>query len=101
LAINFHYAKYLATYIIYYKSSKPAFSKQQEQNLDVLSAVLDESEPRERILKAEIAPELGELHQCLGLLSHPLDERYGYAVGFIKKLAEEKVLVVRSISQAK
>ena len=36
-----------------------------------------------------------------GLLSHPFDERYGYAVGFIKKLAEEKVRVVRSISPAK
>jgi hypothetical protein len=26
---------------------------------------------------------------------------YGHAVGFIRKLAEEKVLVVRSISRAK
>ena len=53
------------------------------------------------VAKAEIARELGNFDECLGLLSHPFDERYGHAVGFIKKLAEEKVLVVRSISPAK
>ena len=63
--------------------------------------MLDESEPNQRILKAEIARELGEFDECLRLLSHQFDERYEHAVGFIKKLAEEKVLVVRSISPAK
>jgi hypothetical protein len=79
----------------------PAFSKDQVQNLKALSDMLDEKEPNQRILKAEIARELGEFDECLRLLSHPFDERYGYAVGFIKKLAEEKVRVVRSISPAK
>jgi hypothetical protein len=77
-------------------NATPAFSKDLVQNLHVLSEMLDESEPNQRILKAEIARELGEFDECLGLLSHPFDERYGHAVGFIKKLAEEKVRVVRA-----
>ena len=82
-------------------NATPAFSKDQEQNLKALSDMLDEKEPNQRILKAEIARELGEYDKCLRLLSQDFDERYGYAVGFIKKLAEEKVRVVRSISPGK
>ena len=82
-------------------NATPAFSKDQEQNLKALSDMLDEKEPNQRILKAEIARELGNFDECIGLLSHPFDERYGYAVGFIKKLAEEGIRVVRSISRAK
>ena len=82
-------------------NATPAFSKDQEQNLKALSDMLDEKEPNQRILKAEIARELGEYDKCLRLLSQDFDERYGYAVGFIKKLAKEKVLVVRSISPGK
>jgi hypothetical protein len=82
-------------------NATPAFSKDQVQNLHALSEMLNETEPNQLILKAEIARKLGEFDNCLGLLSHPFDGRYGHAVGFIKKLAEEKVLVVRSISPAK
>ena len=82
-------------------NATPAFSKEQVQNLKSLSKMLDETEPNQQILKAEIARELGEFDECLRLLSHPFDERYGYAVGFIRKLAQEKVLVVRSISPVK
>jgi hypothetical protein len=82
-------------------NATPEFSKDQVQNLKALSDMLDEKEPNQRILKAEIARELGEFDECLGLLSHPLDERYGYAVGFIKKLAEEKVRPVKQFSPAK
>jgi hypothetical protein len=73
-------------------NATPAFSKEQVQNLKSLSAMLDESEPNQRILKAEIARELGEFDECLGLLSHPFDEGYAHAVGFIKKLAEAILL---------
>ncbi len=38
---------------------KPAFSKEQVQNLKALSKMLDETEPNQRILKAEIARERG------------------------------------------
>jgi hypothetical protein len=82
-------------------NATPAFSKDQVQNLHALSAMLDESEPNQRILKAEIARELGRFDECLGLLSHPIDEVYGYAVGFIKKLAEEKLRAVKVLVPTK
>ena len=82
-------------------NATPAFSKEQVQNLKSLSKMLDETEPNQRILKAEIARELGEFDDCLELLSQPFDERYGYAVGFIKKLAEEKLRVVKAFAPAK
>ena len=82
-------------------NERPAFSKDLVQSLHALSEMLDEKEPNQRILKAEIARELGEFDECLGLLSHSLDERYGYAVGFIKKLAEEKLRVVKAFAPAK
>jgi hypothetical protein len=53
------------------------------------------------LLKAEIARELGNFDECLGLLSHQFDERYGHAVGYIKKLAEEKVRAVKPFESAK
>jgi len=69
----------------------PEFSKEQVQNLDALSALFDESEPNQRILKAEIARELGRFDECLLLLSYQFEPGYDSAVGFIRKLAEEKV----------
>jgi hypothetical protein len=78
-----------------------AFSKDQVQNLNALSEMLEEAEPNQRILKAEIARELGEFDECLRLLLYQFDKGYDHAVGFIKKLAEEKVRVVRSISPGK
>jgi hypothetical protein len=82
-------------------NATPAFSKDQEQNLKALSDMLDETEPNQRILKAEIARELGEFDECLRLLSQDFDERYAHAVGFIKKLAEEKVRAVKPFEPAK
>ena len=76
----------------------PVFSKEQVQNLDALSALFDESLPGHRILKAEIARELGKFDECLLLLSYQFDKGYDYAVGFIKKLAEEKVRGVKQFS---
>lgn len=70
---------------------KPAFSPEQVQNLNALSAIFDESLPGHRILEAEIARKLGRFDGCLLLLSYQFDEDYGFLVGFIKKLAEEKV----------
>lgn len=82
-------------------NATPAFSKDQVKNLKALSEMLDEKEPNQRILKAEIARELGEFDECLGLLSHQFDERYGHAVGFIRKLAEEKVRAVKPFESVK
>ena len=82
-------------------NATPAFSKDQVKNFKALSDMLDEKEPNQRILKAEIARELGEYDKCLRLLSQDFDERYGYAVGFIKKLAGEKVRAVKPFDPAR
>ena len=82
-------------------NATPAFSKEQVQNLKALSALLDESEPEQRIIKAEIARELGNFDECLLLLSYQFSKGYDHFVGFIKKLAEEKVRGVRVFSQGK
>ena len=82
-------------------NSKPAFSKVQVKNLDALAVLLDESEPNQRILKAEIARELGNFEQCLRLLSYQFDKGYDFVVGFIKKLAEEKDRAVKPFEPGK
>ena len=80
---------------------KPAFSKEQVQNLKALSKMLDETEPNQRILTAEIAREVGYFDECLMLLSYQFDKDYEGAVGFIRKLAEEKVRAVKPFELAK
>jgi hypothetical protein len=82
-------------------NATPAISKEQVQNLKSLSKMLDETEPNQRILKAEIARELGKFEECLLLLSYQFEPGYEFATVFIRKLAEEKVRVVRSISPGK
>jgi hypothetical protein len=81
----------------YVPNSKPAFSPEQVKNLIALSALFDDSLPGHRILKAEIARELGRFDECLLLLSYQFEEDYGSAVGFIRKLAEDKVRVVHQL----
>jgi hypothetical protein len=82
-------------------NATPAFSKDQEQNLKALSKMLDEKKPNQRILKAEIARELGEFDECLNLLSYQFEEGYEYAANFIRKLADEKVLAVKPFESGK
>ena len=82
-------------------NAPPAFSEKQVKNLKALSAMLYENKLNQRILKAEIVRELGDLEQCLRLLSYQFDKGYDYAAGFIKKLAEEKVQAVKLLEQAK
>ena len=43
---------------------KPAFSKEHVKNLKALSALLDESKSDQRIIKAEIARELGDFESA-------------------------------------
>jgi hypothetical protein len=80
---------------------KTAFSKEQVKNLKALVALLDESEPGERIFKAEIARELDRFDECLLLLSYQFEEGYEYVVGFIRKLAEEKEWAAKPFESAK
>jgi hypothetical protein len=82
-------------------NSKSAFSSDQVRNLDALSALMDEVEPGERILKAEIARELGRFDDCLLLLSYQFGEHYDMGVNFIKSLAQEGVQGVRAFPRSK
>jgi hypothetical protein len=52
-------------------------------------------------LKAEIARELGEFDECLGLLSHQFEAGYDRTVSFIRKLAEKEVQVVKPFEPGK
>jgi hypothetical protein len=79
----------------------PVFSKKQVENLKALSALLDESDQDQRIFKAEIARELGNFDECLLLLSYQFEKGYDWAVGFIRKLAEEKVRAVKPFESGK
>ena len=63
--------------------------------------LLDESKPDQRIIKGEIARELGEFEKCLKLLSYQFEEGYEYAASFTRKLAEEKVLAVKPFAPGK
>ena len=80
---------------------RPAFSKQQVQNLKAFSKMLDETEPNHRILMAEIERELGNFDECFHLLSYQFDEGYERAVDFIRKLAQEKVRAVKPFEPGK
>ncbi|MRR30334.1 hypothetical protein EG834_08425 [bacterium] len=85
----------------YIPDAKPAFSPEQVKNLEALSALMDESEPGHRILKAEIARELGRFDECLDLLAYQFEERYGRWAAFIKNIAEEKVRTVKPFERGK
>jgi hypothetical protein len=80
---------------------KPTFSKEHVKNLKALSALLDESNSDQRIIKAEIARELGEFEKCLKLLSYQVEKSYDWTVGFIRRLAQEKVRAVKSFEPGK
>lgn len=71
------------------------------KNLKALSALLDETEPNQRIIKAEIARELGDFDECLLLLSNMVDKSYEFVVDSIKKLAEGKVRAVKPLDPTK
>jgi len=80
---------------------KPVFSEAQIKNLEALSAILNEAEPIERILKAEIARELGHFDNSKNLLSFEFADQFNYAASIIRQLAEEGDSRVRLISSSK
>lgn len=74
-----------------------SISEEATTNLKALSALLDESKQNERIMKAEIARQLGEFDICLGLLKFDFKPNYSKAVGTIRTLAEMENRVVAEI----
>jgi hypothetical protein len=72
---------------------RPSFSKQERANLLRLAGLLDEHQPAERLLRAEIARELGEFDRCVAIL-----EGFDSPVaGLIRSLAEQRDARVRAI----
>jgi hypothetical protein len=80
---------------------KPPFSKDQVKNLKALSVLMDESNSDQRILKAEIARELGNFEECLLLLFYQFEEGYDRVVSFTMSLAEKKIMAVKSFNAIK
>ena len=82
-------------------NATPAFSEAQVQNIKTLSNLLDQTEPNQRILMAEIARELGDFDNCKNLLSYEFADQFNYAASIIRQLAEEGDSRVRLISSSK
>jgi hypothetical protein len=66
-----------------------------------MSEMLNESKPPHRILKAEIARELGKFDECQRLLTYQFEKDYDWAVEFIRKLAEEQERAVKMFEPMK
>lgn len=80
--------------------SKAAFSPAQKENMQALAKLLDEKEPDQRIMKAEIHRELGKFKDCIQLLENPFKEDYHTEISsLIRKLAEENISIVREIEE--
>lgn len=75
----------------------PVFSAKTIENLQRLSSMLDEKDENERIMKAEIARELGQFDTSIALLKHDFSERLAKAAAFIMGLSESKDTRVREI----
>jgi len=91
-------------------TNKPTLSTAQRNNLKICYQLLDKNEQivissldfDSRIMKAEIARELGNYDDCLQLLSNDFKEDEQQTVAsYIRKLAEKKDACVRKIQTPK
>jgi hypothetical protein len=78
-------------------SQKQTWSAAQRQNLMALSELLDETDPHERHLKAEIARELGQFDECEKLLEGKLDGERRRTAEVIRELSQQKNALVREL----
>jgi hypothetical protein len=79
---------------------QPAYTPAQETNMLALAELLDEQDPDQCIMKAEIFRELGRFDACIRILSRPFDgERYAQVAAFIKSLAERKSAELHEIKE--
>lgn len=65
-------------------------SNDAQNNMKQLSKMLDVQNPNDRLMKAEIARELGDFVDCCTLLDFPFEEGFAPAVSTIKLLAEQR-----------
>jgi hypothetical protein len=78
-------------------SSEEEFSTEQKTNLLRLRDLLDDVNASDRLMKAEIARELGQFDEALALLDFSFSKGMSVYVTTIKKLAEDKIKQVRAI----
>lgn len=67
------------------------------RNLKQLYNLLPESQPDSRVLKAEIAREIGDFDSCLSLLNYQFEKEYLKTVSLIRTLAEKRDSIVAEI----
>jgi len=72
-------------------------SSDEVANLTALAAFLDDSNSHGRIAKAEIARELGQFEEALGLLTAPVSEDHEKAASAIQDLAARRIPSVQEI----
>lgn len=70
--------------------AKFSLSPQTKANLAALSRLLNEKDPEERLMKAEIARELGHFEHCIKLLDTHFDKALASSASAIRMLAQEK-----------
>ena len=74
------------------------FSESQKTNLKKFANLINEEDPDQRLLKAEVFRELGQFDDCIKLLSISFEnKRHAEIADFIRSLAEQKVSIVREI----
>ena len=67
------------------------------RNLEALYKLLSESQPGSRVLKAEIAREIGDFDSCLSLLNYQFEKEYLKTVSLIRTLAEKRDSIVAEV----
>ncbi|MBN1922516.1 MAG: hypothetical protein JW892_14810 [Anaerolineae bacterium] len=72
-------------------------SLEATMNLEHLLELLDESDPYERIVKAEVLRELGRFDDAIGLLDFNFPSEYAGVAALIRGFAKKKDPVVREI----
>jgi len=77
--------------------SVPVRSPAATANLERLFGLLDEQDPSEQLMKAELARELGRFDEAMQLLDCDFPGEYAQAADFIRRLAREKDAAVREI----
>lgn len=79
-------------------SLPPEPSVEASKNLAKLMDLLDENKPHERILKAEVARELGRFDEAISILEFSFPTELETTAAFIKKLVGEGDSMVREIA---
>ncbi len=68
----------------------PTRSPESEANMEALSLLLDQEDPEQKIMKAELHRELGLFNEAERLLDFPFEEELAPAARFIRKLTLER-----------